>query len=186
MACLFHEVLGIFRERLVVLVARLRLHLLSLTEFLNGLNSVGLGHSGILQYAARRRVHLQEGEQYGFDTRELVAVLLRKVLRTLQHCIGIIAQIGLTALHPRQTLHFAIDDSLYLCGIDTEFLEYERGNILGFCKHTFKQVHRLYALLSLPLRCVHGILDNLLCFDCKFVECHIVFLLSSLINFCKL
>ena len=61
-----HEVLGILLQRLIVVVGTLALHLLSLTQFEDGLTHVLLGGTGILQHAAHGRVDHEQRQQDGF------------------------------------------------------------------------------------------------------------------------
>ena len=178
MACLLHKVLGILRQTLEVFVSRLRLHLLTLTKLLDGLDSLVLRHAGVLEDAACRGVYLQQGEQNGLNTCKLVAILLCEVLRTLQDAVGVVAEVWLPALHTRQTLNLRVDHHVHLIGIHTELLEDVRGNVLGLHHHTLEEVYWLNALLSMTLCNVDSLLNNLLGFDCEFVECHIIVLLS--------
>ena len=175
LAGFLNEVLGVFLKTLIVLVARLRLHLLALSQFLNCLHGFSLRHAGILQNAACSRIDLKQGEQYRLNTCELVAVLGGEVLRTLKHVVGIVRQIWLSTLNAWESLYFTVYNSVYLIGIDTELLEDVCGYVFGFHHHTLQQVHRLNALLSLTLCGVDSFLNNLLGFDCEFVECHILF-----------
>ena len=114
-----NKVLGILGKTLIVLIARLRLHLLSLAQLVDSLNGLCLCHAGILKDSACGRVDLQQCQQYRLNACKLVAVLGGKVLCSLQHRIGIVREIRLSALDTRQALYLGIHHSIYLTGIDT-------------------------------------------------------------------
>ncbi len=82
---LLNKVLGVFLERLIILVGRLRLYFLSLTQTVNGLAHVVLVQSGILKNARCRGVDSEQSQQQRFYAYELVAHLLRDVCGFLQH-----------------------------------------------------------------------------------------------------
>ena len=172
---LLHEVFGIFVECLIVLVTRLRLHFLSLSQTLDGHFHLLLCAAGIFQDAARRGVDLQEGEQYGLYAHKLVALFLGDVLRFDQNLIGGGAQIGFSPLHPGLMLNLGSDERVYLLTVDSQLLEEITGHILAFFQDTCQQMHRLNGLLLVALRNAHRSLHGLLGFDCKFLECHIRF-----------
>ena len=174
LACFLNEVLGIFGQALIVFVARRRLHLLSLAQLLNGLNGLGLCHSCILQDAACCGAHLQKGEEQRLDACKLVAVFLGEVLSALQHRVGVVGEVRLSALHAWQALDLAVYHHLYLTGIGSELLEYVTCHILGLHHHTLQKVYWLNRLLSVLLCGVHSLLNGFLSFDCEFVKCHIL------------
>ena len=118
------EVLGIFLERLIVLVARLRLHLLSLPQAFYCLAHVVLGESGVLHDARCRRVDREQSQQQRFHTHELVAHFLRDVSGFLQYLRRAVAEVGLSALHFRQSGNLAVEHRFYLVGVSSEFPEY--------------------------------------------------------------
>jgi len=149
-----------------------------LAQLVDSLNGLCLCHAGILKDSACSRVYLQQCEQYRLNTCKLVAILLCEVLRTLQDAVGVVAEVWLPALHTRLTLNLRVDHHVHLIGIHTELLEDVRGNVLGLHHHTLEEVYWLNALLSLTLCNVDSLLNNLLGFDCEFVECHIIVLLS--------
>jgi len=76
LAGIVYQVFGIFGQRLVVLVAALAAHLLSLTQFGDGLTYVFLVTAGILEDARGGGTHLQQGYQHRLDRHKLVAHLL--------------------------------------------------------------------------------------------------------------
>ena len=118
---------------------------------------------------------MKQSEQYRFNACELVAVLSGEVLRTLKHVVGVVREIWLSTLNAWESLYFTVYNSVYLIGIDSELLEDVCGYVFGLHHHTLQQVYRLNALLSLTLCGVDSLLNNLLGFDCEFVECHILF-----------
>ena len=64
-----------------------------------------------------------------------------------------------------------------LLGVYPEFLEDEVRHVLRLLHHTLEDVYRFYDLLAVHLCGIHCRLNSFLCFDCKFVECHIFVLL---------
>ncbi len=72
-------------------------------------------------------------------------------------------------------LELLLHETLNLHGIDAKFLEHKVRHVAPFLQDTLQEVHRLNGLLVSHLRCVHSLLDGFLSFDCKFVECHILF-----------
>ena len=83
----------------------------------------------------------------------------------------------MTALHLRQMLDLVIHEHLYLLGVHTEFLEDEGRDVLRLLQYSFEYMYRFDDLLTVHLGGIHCRLNSLLCFDCKFVECHILILL---------
>ena len=153
------------------------LHLLPLSEGFYSLQHLLLRAAGILHDARGRRAHIQECLQYRLTCHELVAHLLRQFLCTHEYIITIIREIGLPALHARQVLDLLLREHFYLLGVHPEFLEDEVRHVLRLLHHTLEDVYRFYHLLAVHLGRIHGCLNSLLCFDCKFVECHILILL---------
>ena len=84
-----HEVLCIFLQRLIVVVSRLRLHLLSLTQFLDGFLHVLLCTARVLHDARGRGVHAEQRQQYWLYGYKLVATLLGHVLCAHEYIITI-------------------------------------------------------------------------------------------------
>ena len=83
----------------------------------------------------------------------------------------------MSALHLRQMLDLVIHEHLDLLGVDPEFLEDEVRNVLRLLQYSFEYMYRFDDLLAVHLGNVYCLLYGLLCFDCKFVECHIFVLL---------
>ena len=172
---LLHKVLREAFQTLIVVVSRLRLHLLSLAQFCNGSLHVALGASCILQNAACCRVYGQQGEHYRLHADELVAHFARQFDGFLQHGVGVTSHVGLSAaLHPWQVLHLLVGERGYLIGVHPELAEQEVGNVLGLYQYALEQMHRFNGLLAVGLRYVDGLLHHLLCLDSEFVECHIL------------
>ena len=156
------EILGIFRERLEVLVAAHRLHLLSLSQFSNGLLQTFLGDAGILHDAAGGAVHREQCQQHRLHAHELVAHLLGRVLSALQHLPGRIGEVGLAALHAWQMRNLALHEAFHLLAVHTQLTEQIVGDVLGFLHDAVEQVYRLHSLLASRLRTscsrLHGLL----------------------------
>ncbi len=185
LASLLHQVLGILVKTLVVLVAALALHLLSLSQFLDSPEHFVLRASGILQDAACGRIFCEQSEKHRLHADELVAHFLRQAHRLVQHVVRIVREIWLSALHPRQMFNLLIGEHLYLTCVDTELLEYEVRHVLSLHHDALEQVHRFDSLLSAHLCGVDCLLHNLLRFDCKLVECHIIVsFLILFLSFC--
>ena len=144
---IFHQVLRILRKALVVLVGALRLYLLSLPQFLDGLFHVLGVHSRILHNARCRGVHLQQGHHHGFHADELVAPFLRDVLRLHQHLVGLVREIRLSALYARQVLQLAVHQLCDMPAVHPQLLEDERHHVGGFFHHPLQYVYRLDHLL---------------------------------------
>ena len=172
-----NKVLGVLLQTLVVVVSRLRLYLLSLAQCLDGLQHLLLRTTGILHDTGCGGVHAEQGEQDRFYAHKLIAHLLGCLLRTHEYIVTIVREIGLTALHLRQMLDLLLCEHLDLLAVHPEFLEDEVRYVLRLLQYTFQYVYRFDDLLTVQLCGVHRLLYSLLCFDCKFVECHILFLL---------
>ena len=172
LAGIVDEVLGILRERLVVLVTAHRLHLLSLSQFGDGLLQAFLGNAGILHDAASGRVDLQECQQHGFTRNELVARLLGSVHSALQHLTGRVREIGLAALYAWQMRDLAFHQAFHLLAVHAQLAKEEVGDVLGLLHDAVEQVDRLDGLLTCRLRTSCCSLYGFLRFDCKLVECH--------------
>ena len=71
--CGFYQVDGIFAQRLVCVLARLRSHLLSLAQFVDGCAEVFFVHSRILQYGAGCAFDIQQRQEQCFQGYILVA-----------------------------------------------------------------------------------------------------------------
>ena len=178
-----NKVGGIFAEGLVVLVATGALHVLPLAKFLDGGQHVGLVATSVLKDATGGGLDLHEGHKNGLYGNKLIAQLARVVLGTLQHLIGIVGEIRLSAFHMGQMLEFLLHQFFNLHGIDAQLLKDEIGNVATFLQHSLQQVGGLNSLLSALLGGVDGLLHHFLRFDCKLVECHIITFLSFLFLF---
>ena len=66
-------------------------------------------------------------------------------------------------------LHLLVDEQLYLLCVDAKLLEDEGRDVFRLLDDAFQQVYWLNDLLAIELRTVHGLLNGLLCFDCKLV-----------------
>ena len=156
------EVLGIFRERLEVLVAAHRLHLLPLSQFSNGLLQTFLGDAGILHDAAGGAVHREQCQQHRLHAHELVAHLLGRVLSALQHLPSCIGEVGLAALHAWQMRNLALHEAFHLLAVHTQLTEQIVRDVLSFLHDAVEQVNGLHSLLTCRLRTpcsrLHGLL----------------------------
>ena len=112
-----HQVLGVLLQRLVVVVGTLRLHLLPLSQFLDGTAQVLLRDTGILHDAACRGTVSQQGQQQRLHADELVALLLGIVLCFQQHLIRVARQIRLSATDAWQVLQLALYEHVNLLAV---------------------------------------------------------------------
>ena len=167
--CLGHQILSILVECLIILVATLRTHVLSLAQLTDSSQHVLLVHACIFHDAARRGIDIQQRQQHRLDAHKLIAHLLGHVLGFHQHVVGIAREIRLSALHPWQVLYLALHQLFYMSGIHSQFLEDEGHHVFAFLHDTFQQMHRLDALLACPLGGIDSLLHGFLCLDCKFV-----------------
>ena len=174
-AGLLYEVLGIFFEALIVVVGTLRLHVLSLSQFLDGSEHILLVGSCVLEDARGGGTALHDGEQYRLHAHELVAHLAGDVLGLEENLVGVAREVGLScSLHAWQVLHLLCEEHIDLVGVHAKLLEEEVGHVGRLLYDAAQQVYRLDGLLSVALRCVHGGLYRLLRLDGKLVECHIL------------
>ena len=144
-----HQVLGIFFKGLIILVARSRLHLLSLAQVVDGLPHVFFVASGILQDAAHRGVDGEQRHHDGFDGNEIIAPFPGRLHGCLQHLVGFVVQVGLPALHLGPAGDFSVGDVFHLHGVHAQFPEDEAGHILALEQYALEQMHRFNALLTL-------------------------------------
>ena len=168
-ACVLYKILGVLLQRLVVVVSRLRLHLLSLTQLHDGGTHVFLGASCIFEYSACRRVYGEQRQQQRLYADELVAHLFGDVFCLYEHAVSVAREVRLSSLHTGQVFQLVADEHLYLLGVDAQLLEDKGCNVLCLLQKTSQQVYRLYCLLTVALCSIYCLLNGLLCFDCEFV-----------------
>ena len=66
-------------------------------------------------------------------------------------------------------LDFLVDEHLNLLSVDTQLLEEEVRHVLRLLQHAFQDMYRFDDLLAIQLCGIDGLLNSLLCFDCKLV-----------------
>ena len=103
-----YQVARVFREALVSLLARLRLHLLSTAQLTDGSCQFFLRDACILQYLGGSAVAAHESEQQYLQAYELIALLARKFLRTHEYIICFTREIGFATLNARQALQLSL------------------------------------------------------------------------------
>ena len=161
-------------QALVGVLARLRLHFLASSQFLDGLVEFLLRHAHVLQHFGGGAVDGERGFQYVFERHVLVAVLLRHVFGLHQHFVCLAAQVGFTARDLRQRANLRVHCLLDECGVESQLLENEVYHLLAHLQHSAQQVLGLDGLLALLLHSVHCLLYGLLGLDGKFVQVHIL------------
>ena len=94
------------------------------------------------------------------------------VLSLLQHLVGVVAQIGVAALHASQMLHLLLTDQFNLLTVDAQLLKEEADHVACLIHETCQQVYGLNGLLTVALCQLDSGLHGLLGFDGKLVKCH--------------
>ena len=169
MASKVYQILGVFLQRLVVVVGTLRLHLLALAQLVDGGAQVLLGDASIFQDASSRLAVGEQGQQQRLYADEFVTHLLGIVLSLQQYTIGGCTQIGFAASNARQMFQFGLYQQVYLLCVSTHLLQQEVHDVLGFIEYARQQMNGFDGLLTISLCGVDGLLYRLLCFDGKLV-----------------
>ena len=151
----------------------MRLHLLPATQLADGSAEVFLRDARVLQNLGGGAAAAHEGQQHHLQADELVALLARQLLGARQDGIGFTSQVGLAALHTRQTLQLRLQGLADGLLVDRELTEQELNDLLTGLHDGGKQMLRLDGLLPAGLSRAHGLLYGLLRFDGKLVEIHI-------------
>ena len=181
-ASLFYQVLGIFFKTLIVLVGTLALHVLTLSQSLDGCGEVLLVGTRILEDSGSGRVAFEDSEEDRLHADEFISHLLGDVLGIEQYLVGIAREVWLTGtLHTRQVLHLLLQEHSNLIAVHAQLLEDVVGYIRCLLDDTTEKMHRFDGLLTISLRYVHSGLHRFLRLDCKFVECHILISFLSVI-----
>jgi len=105
----FYQVDGVFAQRLVGVLARLRSHVLPLTKLVDGCTEVLFVHARILQDGSGCTLDVQDGQEHGFQGNILVAQSFAIFYGLLKHLVGTTAQIRFSARYLREGGYLSVE-----------------------------------------------------------------------------